>query len=213
MHFWPLPERPWCWNVQGQQTYLLCLLHTCGSEFRLHTKGLHAKVLHCSFLFGQAKMVTCDAQDNTAKWNPSFLSVPLEVLYYVPRIEGPKNTDVMDDEVVKSNASNQQEPHWDDWSEGVPNLVGPETLNREEQEEDCHRDPDYFRCRKNDNREMLVFVTMNRGNNWSLIMSAALSSPYSESSLAPSPWSRLPQTALQNIHIQAHISTHTMQTY
>jgi hypothetical protein len=60
---------------------------------------------------------------------------------------------------------------------------------------------------------MLVFVTMNRGNNWSLIMSAALSSPYSESSLAPSPWSRLPQTALQNIHIQAHISTHTMQTY
>ena len=129
----------------------------------------YAQGWHCSFLFGQEKMFTCDAQDNTTKWNPSFLSVPLEVLYYVPRIEGPKNTDVVDDKVVESNAGNQQEPHRDDWSEGVPNLVGPETLNREEQEEDCHRDPDYFRCRKTDNREMLVSVTMNRGNNWSLI--------------------------------------------
>lgn len=69
----------------------------------------------------------------------------------------------MFDEVVQSNAGNQQEPHRDDWSEGVPNLVGPETLNREEQEEDRHRDPDYLRCRKTDNREMLVLHDYKQG--------------------------------------------------
>lgn len=103
-------------------------------------------------LVRKKKAVTCDTQDHTTKWNPSILSIPFEVLYYVPRIEGPQNTDVMDGEVVESNASNQQEPHRDDWSEGVSNLVGPKTLNREEQEKDRHRDQDYLRCRKTDNR-------------------------------------------------------------
>lgn len=44
----------------------------------------------------------------------------------------------MNDEVVQPDARNEKEPHRDDRSKCVANLVGPETLDREEHEQDRH---------------------------------------------------------------------------
>ena len=74
-------------------------------------------------------LVTCDAQDNTTQRNPSIFPVPSEVIYYVHWIKGTENTDIMYDEVIHSSASNQNKPHSDDCSKGIPNLVCTITLD------------------------------------------------------------------------------------
>ena len=89
-------------------------------------------------------LATCKAKKNFTKRNPSFLLVPLKIVDDVFWVERLECANIVLDQVINSDTRDEEEPHNNNWSKHVTNLVGPEVLHREEGHQNPHCDQYYL---------------------------------------------------------------------
>lgn len=85
--------------------------------------------------------LTSNAQKNSTERNPSIFAIPFHVVYNVLWIESSQYTNIIFEQVVKTNASNEWKPHQDNRGKGKTHFVSAKSLNREENDQDCYWDP------------------------------------------------------------------------
>lgn len=90
---------------------------------------------------GIKEISTSNAEKYSPKGNPSLFSISLKVPDHVHWIESTKNTDVMFEQVVKTNATDDEEPHHDYRSKGKPHFISTESLHSEQSDQDHYRNP------------------------------------------------------------------------
>jgi len=79
--------------------------------------------------------------------HPSFLFL-LKIVNDVFWVERPQYTNIIFDQVIEPNSSNQKQPQQDDWCERVANFVSSESLDSKQNYQNCHGDPYYLICAK-----------------------------------------------------------------
>lgn len=90
---------------------------------------------------GIKEITTSNAEKYSPKGRPSLFSISLKVLDHVHWIESTKNIDVMFEQVVKTNATDEEEPHEDYRSKGKPHFISTKPLHSEQSDQDHYRNP------------------------------------------------------------------------
>lgn len=113
------------------------------------------EIRYVKTIYNRARSHTSNAEENSPKGNPSFFSISFEEIYDVFWIESTQYTNVMFEQVVETNAADEQEPQQNNRCKGVAHFISPKSLSSKENDQDYYGNPHNSICINSQAQPML----------------------------------------------------------